>query len=394
MNRRTTSTLLIILLIIPQIALGGLRGESQLIQIESTILNEARELIIHLPNSYQQNEHLHYPVLYLLDGQRNFHHATGTLDLLNQSFLAQEMIVVAIKNTYRTRDFTPTYDESYNKWGISGGADPFLDFMAKELMPYVNKHYRSNKFQILSGHSLGGLLSVYAMQTRPELFQAYFAFSPSLWWHDEVVINNTQNFLQGRESLNAYHYVNMGNEGGIMQASFERYQMRLKDYQPKGFTFHADLALTESHNTSALAGFSQAYQKLQIVLAPNNDAISSGLKGIEEHYLQLSSRYKYNAQMTYKSLNRAAYHALQKNNHQLALKIFNINVHMHPYIADAYDSLADGLKANNNLTQELEARHLAIKIGAQENVETNAFKTRYKNLKKLVKTEHPHLQLK
>ena len=93
---------------------------------------------------YQQNQKLDYPVLYLLDGQRNFGHTIGTLDLLNQSNMAQEMIVVAIMNTHRTRDFTPTYDESYNQWGFSGGADKFLNFIEQELMPYIDKHYRTN----------------------------------------------------------------------------------------------------------------------------------------------------------------------------------------------------------------------------------------------------------
>ena len=48
-------------------------------------------------------------------------------------------IIVAIKNTHRARDLTPTYDENYNKWGMSGGANNFLDFIEKELIPYVNK---------------------------------------------------------------------------------------------------------------------------------------------------------------------------------------------------------------------------------------------------------------
>lgn len=75
-------------------------------------------------------------------------------DLLNQSGMAQKMIVIGITNTERTRDFTPTYDESYNQWGISGGADNFLDFLEKELKPYVKANYSTNNYAIISGHSL------------------------------------------------------------------------------------------------------------------------------------------------------------------------------------------------------------------------------------------------
>ncbi|WP_232371901.1 alpha/beta hydrolase-fold protein [Salinimonas iocasae] len=85
------------------------RGEANIIAIDSEVLNETRELMVHLPNNYDRYTDTSYPVLFLLDGQRNFAHAAGTLVLLNQSGMASEMIIVAINNTYRTRDFTPTY---------------------------------------------------------------------------------------------------------------------------------------------------------------------------------------------------------------------------------------------------------------------------------------------
>ena len=209
-------------------AQAKVRGSSTLDGLYSTILDEQRNLIVQLPNSYELNKSRNYPVLYLLDGQRNFQHVVGTLDLLNQSHMADEMIIVAIKNTYRTRDFTPTYDESYNRWGVSGGADKFLDFIEQELIPYVNKKYRTNGFDIISGHSLSGLLAIYSLQTRPSLFKAHFAFSPSLWWHEKTVIKSAKTFYAGKQPLNNYLYTNMGNEGGHMLTSFQQYKELLK----------------------------------------------------------------------------------------------------------------------------------------------------------------------
>ena len=234
------------------IVFAKVRGLSTMDSISSKILNEERELLVHLPNNYYENTELNYPVLYLLDGQRNLNHTAGTLDLLNQSSMAQEMIIIAITSTYRTRDLTPTYDESYNKWGISGGADNFIDFMEKELIPYVNKNYRTNSFKILSGHSFGGLLVIHALQSRPQLFQAHFAFSPSLWWHDEVVLKDTEKFLASTKELNNYLYINMGNEGGNMLSTFQQYKKLLNTYSPKGFSYNADLVEQENHNTTAL----------------------------------------------------------------------------------------------------------------------------------------------
>ena len=141
---------IVLVLVNNSTAYASLRGESKFDSLPSKILGEQRELLVRLPNNYHQNTDLSYPVLYLLDGQRNFNHTAGTLDFLNQDGKAQEMIIIAIKNTHRARDYTPTYDENYNPWGISGGADNFLDFIEKELIPYVNNNYRTNNFKVLS----------------------------------------------------------------------------------------------------------------------------------------------------------------------------------------------------------------------------------------------------
>ncbi len=103
-------------------------GETSTIQ--SKILGEERTLMVHLPGDYAQSQ-MSYPVLYLLDAGDNFHHTTGTIGALSQAGHAPEMIVVAIRNTDRTRDLTPTADTADPETGelampTAGGADNFL----------------------------------------------------------------------------------------------------------------------------------------------------------------------------------------------------------------------------------------------------------------------------
>ncbi len=365
---------------------ANVRGTSITDSLYSTVLSEQRDLLIHLPNNYKENKMLDYPVLYLLDGQRNFAHTIGTLDLLNQSNMAQEMIIIAIKNTHRTRDFTPTYDESYNEWGISGGADDFLDFIEKELIPYVNKTYRANNFKIVSGHSLGGLLSIYALQTRPELFQAHFAFSPSLWWHKQIIFKEAESFLKNSDELNTYLYVNMGSEGGHMLSSYERYTKSLNSHNRKRFKFNSDLNPSETHNTTALAGHSLAFQKLYAALRPSQETIAQGIPAVKEFYKKQSEIYGYEIKPSYGAINAVAYNALKENDFTTAINILKENVKNYPYKADAYDSLADGYEANGELDKALEMRNLVIRKSVLENVENNAYKTRQMNLLKLIKT--------
>ena len=80
-----------------------------------------------------------------------------------------EMILVGIQNTNRTRDLTPTKTERAN----TGGGDKFLDFIEQEVLPLVEKNYRTEPFRVFAGHSLGGLAVVYTMLSRPHLQRLY-----------------------------------------------------------------------------------------------------------------------------------------------------------------------------------------------------------------------------
>src|SRR5687767_8884483 len=80
----------------------------------STTLKENRRYLVYTPPSYSDTTYLprRYPVLYLLDGDAHFHSVTGLIQILgtgvNGTFVLPEMIVVAIPNTNRSRDMTPT----------------------------------------------------------------------------------------------------------------------------------------------------------------------------------------------------------------------------------------------------------------------------------------------
>lgn len=75
--------------------------------LQSAILKEAREVIVHLPASYDTSGRS-YPVLYLLDGTSAFLlQMIGITDRLSNDGNAPELIIVAIANTNRDRDMMP-----------------------------------------------------------------------------------------------------------------------------------------------------------------------------------------------------------------------------------------------------------------------------------------------
>ena len=156
-------------------------------QIDSKILGEQRTIDVQLPDGYQADSARRYPLIVVLDGEYESQIAFAVTGFYATMSRLPETIVVGVRNTNRMRDLTPA---PLDGWmpppdaGNAGGADRFLGFLAQELLPYLERTYRTAPMRVLVGHSLGGLFAVYAMTARPDLFTGYLALEPSLWWND------------------------------------------------------------------------------------------------------------------------------------------------------------------------------------------------------------------
>ncbi|MCX6168247.1 MAG: alpha/beta hydrolase-fold protein [Ignavibacteriales bacterium] len=170
-------------------------------EITSKITNKEYELIINLPYSYYKDTLKTYPVIYFCDGFYDFPlyamiYSDQFYDkIINECFLVG--FSYKGKNLdyekLRAHDYTPT---DVTKVGESGGALDFLSVIENEFIPFMEKNYRVNpKFRALSGCSLGGLFTLFAMFARPELFNAYIAISPAVFWIIIGFSNLRNNFI-------------------------------------------------------------------------------------------------------------------------------------------------------------------------------------------------------
>ncbi|MEL7529788.1 MAG: alpha/beta hydrolase-fold protein [Bacteroidota bacterium] len=168
-------------------------------QIHSEILNEDRSYIVQLPASYEADAlylNKHYPVAILLDGGRLFHLSSGMIQTLAAPGVEEipEMILVAVRNTNRNRDFLPTESmlsssgERLDQLAESGGAGAFHAFLSEELLPHIDSTYRTQPFRLLIGHSFAGLFAAYSMLEHVT-FDAFLAIDPSLWWDDVWIVD-------------------------------------------------------------------------------------------------------------------------------------------------------------------------------------------------------------
>lgn len=78
--------------------------------------------------------------------------------------------------------------------GVPSNADGLIAFIDTALRPWVQKQvFPQATFNrdALYGHSFAGLFVLYALTTRPELFDTFLSASPALYWNDDYVFNYT-----------------------------------------------------------------------------------------------------------------------------------------------------------------------------------------------------------
>jgi predicted alpha/beta superfamily hydrolase len=347
----------------------------QRLVVHSNILNEDRVIWVRMPAASRGKKES-YPVLYMTDGGTNVNEIASTIDFLADANFMTPLIVVGIANTDRNRDLTPTRagvkhsDGSVEPIPTSGGADRFLDFIQSELIPEIGKRYATQPYRILVGHSLGGLFAIHALSARPELFNAYIASSPSLWWDDNRTVHETQEFLSKQKEFKKTLFFSLGDEGGDMNEAFEQMQKALRTDYPKGFVVESARYSNEIHSSTELlthyAGLRVIFSDWRMPLDSKTDLPAGGLAGVEQHYRDLSERFGFvvSAEPT---INTLGYRLLGAKKIDEAMAAFKRNVELYPRSANVYDSFADSLQAAGKPNLAMENVQKAVDVATQSN---------------------------
>ena len=142
-----------------------------------------RQVTVYLPPSYASSPRRRYPVLYLLHGYtdsddrwfgRMGKHFVNVPTAVDRAYAAgaHEMIIV-MPNAY-----TRYQGSMYSNSAATGDWERFV---AKDLVAYVDAHYRTlarRESRGLAGHSMGGYGTVRIGMKHPEVFRSLYAMSP------------------------------------------------------------------------------------------------------------------------------------------------------------------------------------------------------------------------
>jgi predicted alpha/beta superfamily hydrolase len=332
--------------------------------IATKYYSDNREVIVHTPASYSKSSDSRYPVLYLLDGKSKLKHVIFTTNILAKKLNMPEIIIIALPagNT-RQQDYTPNYLSMHSSNQV-GNANNFSKYLEFDLIPFVDKNFRTEPYRIVSGHSRSGLFVINDLINKTRLFQAHFAFSPALWPNEFRIINKMTQKQQANKPYSGFLYANIGDkENQKMHKSLQKLSTQLEKFSNNKFNWHTNIVADESHSTTAIIGHHMAFRKLYTNWdKPWQVYKQGGLKTIEKRYNLLSDEFNYRVIPDQRAINSIGYRFLQNKQISKAIEAFEMNIRYYPKSANSYDSLADALESNGAIDLAIKAMDKAISL--------------------------------
>jgi predicted alpha/beta superfamily hydrolase len=250
----------------PPVALPDTEARS----LDSKEVGVQYKLYVSLPKDYHETSQA-YPVVLLLDADYSFAVARNVVEHLSDRGDLTRAILVGIAyggpDAYRmnrTRDYTPTHVPT-GGYGpecqaVSGGGTKFRNFIARELIPFLEDEYRLSPERYLVGHSYGGLFATWVALTTPDLFSGYVVVSPSLWYDDGLLFRLEREAASRRSDLPMRAYMTVGdrevNQQHDMVADLRRLASTLESRRYPGLKLRWDVAEDETHNSVFPRGLS------------------------------------------------------------------------------------------------------------------------------------------
>jgi predicted alpha/beta superfamily hydrolase len=317
-------------------------------RIFSKALNEERTFWIYLPPDYNNSKlaPAKYPVVYLLDAENNFHSFTGLQQSLAKGpySMTPQMIVVGITNTNRTRDLTPTeanrqafFDKTKKQFQQSGGNKNFITFLEKELRPYIDTNYRTSGYNVLNGHSFGGLTAVNILLHHTSLFNSYVIIDPSLWWDNEIMNKKADSIFNKKDFAKRSIYLAMANKKSIpqdtttdMARGIRKFENLLKVKKPKNLRWNFKYYENEDHGTIPIPA---EYDGLRFIFEDHLVQVKEAVQDpslVEQQYAKLSEQLGFSFTPSESYLNWMGNYCLGIDKIDNAVRFFKMATHYYP----------------------------------------------------------------
>jgi hypothetical protein len=233
------------------------------------------QLSIGLPASYAEETSRRYPVVYVTDGYWDFQKLDSIRGTLVFDKVVPEFIIVAMGYAGEDLDYgrLRTWELSPVRFGNdpkTGHAKEFLATIETEIIPFVEREYRVDPaHRVLAGASLGGLFTLYAMYSQPDLFSAWVAVTPAVMVNDSWLLSYEEEFAQASGQIEGRLFVSMGeNESPRFLAPILHYNSRVASRGYRELAYRFRIIDGERHAGMQLESYTRGLRFVFAPLAP------------------------------------------------------------------------------------------------------------------------------
>ncbi len=230
------------------------------------------QLSVGLPASYATEPARRYPVVYVTDGYWDFQKLDAIRGALVFDKVTPEFIIVGLGyagesleyGTLRSWELSPV---PLGDGPSTGHAAEFLTTIATEIIPFVEREYRTDPaHRVLAGASLGGLFTLYAMYSKPDLFSAWVAVTPAVAVGDGWLLGYEEKFAKAGGQLKGRLFASMGeNENPGFLSAILHYNSRVASRRYPQLAYQFRIIDGERHAGMQLESYTRG---LRFVLAP------------------------------------------------------------------------------------------------------------------------------
>ncbi len=144
--------------------------------IESTNLGYKKFMRVYAPEGYDPNGTKKYPVIIIFDRQNqiNCNYQLQTIGYLTTFGQMPQSIIITIASHPVKRWGETALKASSN----NGFGEKTEKFIMEELIPYSHKHYHTNSFEMLIGHSRYGYFTTYMLAKHMDVLNSVISISP------------------------------------------------------------------------------------------------------------------------------------------------------------------------------------------------------------------------
>ncbi len=362
-NRRVAISIFLSALILPVSSVFGLQNETDIrigksIPFQSKILNRSMNISLYLPPDYQTGG-TRYPVLYD-PNDFLFKYDVGTVELLSIMNFIPRMIVVGtpgIQNGY-----VPTPLEE--RGSVPTAADLTLKFYREELIPFIEKEYPTGSHRILYSHSVGGLLTMYALFTQPDLFSGYIASSPWFQTNDQYWLKNIDRMFKAESLRNKSLFLTVGRgESDLTLRTYADLESWMNKKDLKGLRWKSMWFDGVDHSSmvgkSLYDGLLFLFDEWKI---PDSILISGDVAKIEGHVKAAAKKFEGIdlPAAPENRLNATGYRFINEKSYDKAIAVLAYNVKLYPNSPNTYDSLAEAYFSKGDKENAIKYYRLAV----------------------------------